>query len=332
MVINLEAKPKVSVVVPLYNRQKLIVETIESVRRQSYSNFELLVIDDHSNDESFLVAKNLARSDDRIRTWQRKSAIKGAPACRNEGISAATGDRVVFVDSDDLLAKDCLQNRVASFALLQDRDFHIFPSKQFRNVPGDLELDWFRTAEDHLAGFLERPLWNVMSAIWNTESIRRLGGFREDLLSWQDWDLHVRALVQGFKYQVHENASADNYVRRSLHDRISFSSERDVGKLENRKQLFRDTHRAICQYDKMTEVVRENMKDLFIGLATKLRIVGSHQSADQWIVELAEMELIPKDMVESTIRYSKQRSRMTLRQRVSEFKLWLVSTYRRLTG
>ena len=148
MVINLEAKPKVSVVVPLYNRQKLIVETIESVRRQSYSNFELLVIDDHSNDESFLVAKNLARSDDRIRTWQRKSAIKGAPACRNEGISAATGDRVVFVDSDDLLAKDCLQNRVASFALLQDRDFHIFPSKQFRNVPGDLELDWFRTAED----------------------------------------------------------------------------------------------------------------------------------------------------------------------------------------
>ena len=326
-----ETNKTVSVVVPLFNREKLIVETMDSVRNQTWENFELLVVDDHSTDNSLSAAVECADGDERIRVWKRRSTQKGAPACRNEGMNAASGNWIVFLDSDDLLGTECLQNRVRLFGEAVENDFHLFPSEQFRNEPGDLGVRWFRVAEDDLAGFLEKPLWQTTAAIWKIDSIRNLGGFREDLLAWQDWDLFVRAIVNDLKYMIHDTR-ADNFIRRSLHDRISAFAERDVEKLENRKQLFRDTHRAVCKNNKLDGAVRENMKNLFIGLSTKLRIVGSQQSADQWVVELAEMELIPKDMVESTIQYSKQNSRLTFRQRVSEIKLWLVSAYRKLTG
>lgn len=321
----------VSIVTPLFNRARLVVETIDSVVSQTNPNWELLIVDDHSDDRGLAIAEAKAAIDSRIKAWRRRSDVKGAPSCRNEGLAKAAGNYVIFLDSDDLLAPSCIENRLKACVLDPRLDYQLFPSEQFRYEPGDLGLLWFRHAEDDLAGFLEKPLWQTTAAIWKIDSIRNLGGFREDLLAWQDWELFVRAMINDANYKIHDT-QADNFIRRSLHDRISFHAERDQAKLENRKCLFRDTFRSLNEAGKLNPTIELNLINLFVGLATKLRIVGQHRSADGWISEIADMGLISRDQVDQTIELTVKNSRLTFRQRVAELKLWVLSIYYRMTG
>jgi glycosyltransferase involved in cell wall biosynthesis len=88
-----------SIVIPTYNRASFIIRTIESVLSQSYRNFEIIVIDDGSTDDTAAVMATV--SDKRVHYVQRKNAERGA--ARNAGASLAKGEFVNFVDSDDLL-------------------------------------------------------------------------------------------------------------------------------------------------------------------------------------------------------------------------------------
>lgn len=97
-------KVKISVIVPVYNAEKYLAKCIESVENQTFSNWELVLIDDGSVDSSGIIADNAAQRDKRIRVIHQKNA--GPGEARNRGIEVATGDHVVFLDSDDYIDKD----------------------------------------------------------------------------------------------------------------------------------------------------------------------------------------------------------------------------------
>jgi len=97
-------QPFFSVVIPVYNREELISETISSVLNQLYSNFELILIDDGSTDKSANVIKNF--QDSRIKYCYIKNSERGA--ARNFGIQSSTGEFVVLLDSDDIMLEDHL--------------------------------------------------------------------------------------------------------------------------------------------------------------------------------------------------------------------------------
>lgn len=99
----------VSVIVPAYNVQKYIVEAIESVLAQSYEDFELIVIDDGSTDETLALVE--AFEDKRIIVKHQENA--GVSAARNLGISLSSGEYITFLDADDMLPKESLGERVA---------------------------------------------------------------------------------------------------------------------------------------------------------------------------------------------------------------------------
>ena len=316
----------VSIVVPLFNRSKLVPQTIESVLSQTHNHIELLIVDDHSTDNSLQVAKQYEAKDSRVRAWQRTALTKGAPACRNEGLANSNGDYLIFLDSDDLLADQCVENRLREVASQPGLDFYVFPTEQFKNEPGDLGLPWFRKADDDLAGFLEKPLWQTTAAIWKTDSVRKLNGFREDLLAWQDWDLFVRAITQDLKYQVFE-VRADNFVRRSLHDRISVGAEFDLKKLKNRKQLFRSTFGLIRDAGKLDEKRKEKLIELFLDLAIKLRKANLHSESDSWISEMAELELIDSNRVPELKSKVADASRLSFGEWKKSIKVKLLMRY-----
>ncbi len=97
-------QPFVSVIIPTYNRATILPRAINSVLNQSYSHFELLVVDDGSADNTATVVSNFL--DNRIiYVYQRNS---GVCAARNKGASEASGEYLIFLDSDDYLLKDCL--------------------------------------------------------------------------------------------------------------------------------------------------------------------------------------------------------------------------------
>jgi len=92
---------KISVIVPVYNAEKFLNNCIESVVHQSYTNWELLLIDDGSSDSSAEIMKAACKNDARIKEFHQKNA--GPGIARNKGIEIATGDYIVFLDADDYI-------------------------------------------------------------------------------------------------------------------------------------------------------------------------------------------------------------------------------------
>lgn len=102
----------VSVVMPSYNTAGTVEESIQSVLSQSYANWELIVVDDHSADATAEIIKRTAGRDPRVRLFINERNL-GAAAARNRGIHEAAGDYIAFLDSDDLWHKDKLKNQLA---------------------------------------------------------------------------------------------------------------------------------------------------------------------------------------------------------------------------
>lgn len=105
----------VTVVIPTYNRATTINEAIESVLNQSYKKIEILICDDFSTDHTVEKVNELFKEHNNIRVISRKDKLKGANAARNLGITEARGDYIVFLDSDDILIKDSIYNRIKIF-------------------------------------------------------------------------------------------------------------------------------------------------------------------------------------------------------------------------
>lgn len=104
--------PLVSVVMPVYNVEKYVEKAINSVLNQTYSNFELILINDGSEDNSLEICKRFAREDSRISIIDKING--GVSKARNDGIEKASGKYVMFIDSDDIIEKNMLQNMVSS--------------------------------------------------------------------------------------------------------------------------------------------------------------------------------------------------------------------------
>lgn len=104
-------KPLVSIITPIYNGEKTIGKTIESVINQTYNKFEMIIVDDLSNDKTVDIVKKYQKKDDRIKLFilDKKSGASGA---RNFAIKKATGKYVAFLDGDDLWKKDKLEKQV----------------------------------------------------------------------------------------------------------------------------------------------------------------------------------------------------------------------------
>lgn len=100
----------VSVIVPVYNAEKYINNTIESILDQTYKNIELLIIDDGSTDSSAKICDEWGKKDNRVKCIHRKN--KGVSAARNYGLEIAEGDYIVFCDSDDWLDEEYIHELV----------------------------------------------------------------------------------------------------------------------------------------------------------------------------------------------------------------------------
>ena len=95
---------KISAIVPVYNSEKYIERCVNSVSQQSYSNWELILVDDGSTDNSYDILCKLKESEPRIKVLHQKNS--GPGIARNAGLSTATGDYIVFIDSDDVIKPD----------------------------------------------------------------------------------------------------------------------------------------------------------------------------------------------------------------------------------
>ncbi|SEG51210.1 glycosyltransferase family 2 protein [Flavobacterium urumqiense] len=102
--------PTISIIIPVFNRDTLLAMTIESIIEQTFTNWECILIDDQSTDDSFLVMKEFQAKDKRIQAYKRPLELKkGANACRNFGFTKSSGAYIKWFDSDDIMLPNHLE-------------------------------------------------------------------------------------------------------------------------------------------------------------------------------------------------------------------------------
>ena len=123
--------PKISIVMPVFNRMELVKEMIDSIKANSFPDWELIAVDDGSDRETLDFLHENEAGDSRIRVFIRTELPKGPLTCRNIGFAQAKGEYIVFFDSDDYITSDCLGNRVRCMDQNPDADFMVFPAGEY---------------------------------------------------------------------------------------------------------------------------------------------------------------------------------------------------------
>jgi glycosyltransferase involved in cell wall biosynthesis len=126
----------ISFIIPMYNRANLVGETLDSVLAQTYQDWECIVVDDGSTDNSLEIVQEYCNRDQRIRIMSRPiEREKGAPTCRNIGVENTTGEYVYFLDSDDLLSPEFLQTIIDAIKKYPEAEYAAFQFDAFLESP-----------------------------------------------------------------------------------------------------------------------------------------------------------------------------------------------------
>lgn len=215
--------PEVSIIIPTFNRKKLLRETLDSVIAQTFKDWEAIVVDDGSTDGTDEIMNVVSEREIRVRYVKRKEVPKGACKCRNIGVQEARGKYVLFLDSDDLLKPRCLERRTAALKTDESLDFVVFPCELFKKTTGDLRILWnIETGEDDLDRFLafDGP-WVTASVLWRKKGLAATGPWNERLSGWQDCEFFIRALTRENNRKKFLNEAPDVFYRAESEDSIS---------------------------------------------------------------------------------------------------------------
>lgn len=219
---KIDIEPKVSIIIPLYNREKLIKRAIESVLVQSFTDFELIIVDDCSSDESAKVVHGI--NDERI-IYIKHECNKGANAARNTAIKLARGKYIAFQDSDDEWLPNKLEKQMTiienssnkvgcvytGFWRYENNSKRYIPEKWVRKFDGDI-----------LSEVLKGNFISTQTMLIKTECIKTVGLFDEKLPRLQDWELVIR-LAQEYEFAYVNEGLVNVY---HTQDSITSNSEK----------------------------------------------------------------------------------------------------------
>jgi glycosyltransferase involved in cell wall biosynthesis len=124
--------PLVTIVIPTYNRAHLIAQTLQSIKVQTYENWECILVDDSSTDNTKEIAEEFCQKDRRF-IYVKNQKSKGAPGARNTGLELAKGEFISFFDSDDRLSTNYIENKIRHFIDNPTLDLVISLSKWIEN-------------------------------------------------------------------------------------------------------------------------------------------------------------------------------------------------------
>lgn len=205
------SNPTVSVVIPTRNRRPLLEEAVESVRRQTFGSWELVVVDDVSEDDTWRWLTT--QKDERMRAL-RLAAHRERSAARNEGLARARGDYILFLDDDDLLRPRALAALVGALSSNQEAIAAV-GAKRYVSEHGRRRTPhpWWRVTRSLWAEVLTW-IWGPMQGqvLWRRSTVLSGGGWREDIVYVEDQELWLRMSLVGpvvvipemvFEYRVH---------------------------------------------------------------------------------------------------------------------------------
>lgn len=219
--------PKISIIAPVYKSEKLIHRCVNSILGQTYQDFELILVDDGSPDNSGKICDELAATDRRIRVIHQEN--QGAAAARNRGLECAAGEYIAFCDSDDMVAPRWLEHLLDAAApdtlpmcTYCHSSAQLGEEQKFSIPTGEAmdRAEYFTFNRHGLAGYLCNGLYS--NKIIREHSLRirerkNQGDYNEDLLFALQYVRHVKHIVYtgyaDYLYDAHEGSLSRNGKR-----------------------------------------------------------------------------------------------------------------------
>jgi glycosyltransferase involved in cell wall biosynthesis len=199
----MEWNKSVSIIIPTYNRAELIIDTIESILIQTFNDWELIIVDDGSTDNTIAVIEEYSKKDNRVNVLTRNREPKGPSTCKNIGAENARGAYFIFWDSDDIMTPWCLENRVSFMVNNPDLDFAFFQILSFDefNKTVSLRINTDGSGDD-VDKFIEfNHGGSTQTTIWKKSGFESSGWWNIDNVGYEDTDIHLKAILKGLKYK-----------------------------------------------------------------------------------------------------------------------------------
>lgn len=196
-------RSKVSIILTTYNRAHLIEETLNSVLNQTYRNWECIIIDDYSIDNTQEIIQKYLKLDDRFSYYLKtKDYKKGLPGSRNFGLDIAKGSFIIFFDDDDIVHPQNLEICVKE---LNNENIYfcryirqVFVNEFHYQFDYNTDYEKFEISIKDLEKLIDQRLpFNSCSVIWKKECFIK-NRFVEKLMYAEDWELYSRILSQNF--------------------------------------------------------------------------------------------------------------------------------------
>jgi glycosyltransferase involved in cell wall biosynthesis len=203
MLVNSKSNPFVSVIIPVHNGEKFISSTIESVLSQSYSNFELIIVNDGSLDSTQEIISEYQKKDNRISVVHQVKS--GVSIARNVGINLAKGKYISFLDADDIWLNENLAVKI-NFLELNSLAFGITSFCEVINEFNQPSIEVKKGDENII--LRDILLWKgnyitiPSGIVFQTDLLKNHGGFNVDLSNNADQEIVMRYLGKGFSFHT----------------------------------------------------------------------------------------------------------------------------------
>ncbi|WP_159947790.1 glycosyltransferase family 2 protein [Polaribacter septentrionalilitoris] len=198
----MDNQPLITIILTTYNRAHLIDQMLDSLLLQSYKNWECIIIDDNSKDDTSKVVSKITDKDHRFQFIIKSEEIKqGLPASRNIGIKKAEGDFLVFFDDDDILHPQLLEICINEFIKNKNIDFVHYQKKSFQNEFCHESIEFI---DDYSCETLNENVYeNVIigklplascTVMWKINLLQN-NLFNENLMYAEEWECYSRILI-----------------------------------------------------------------------------------------------------------------------------------------
>jgi teichuronic acid biosynthesis glycosyltransferase TuaG len=196
----MNTKPLISVIIPAFNAAAFIAETLQSVQAQTFTDFEVIIVDDGSTDETAAIARRFCGVDSRFFLIQQ--ANLGVSAARNAGILQARGEWLAFLDADDVWLPEKLGRQMALFRADPGANF-LFTNHFFWDGQRDLSVCYRENRPlpegDTARRLVDCNVYGVCSIVVQRALFDRAGIFDSALDSCEDWDMWLRLSEHGIR-------------------------------------------------------------------------------------------------------------------------------------
>jgi len=226
--------PRFSVTVPAYNAESTLAETVDSIRAQTFPDWELVICDDGSTDGTRALAEHYAEADPRIRVISQ--ANRGSGGAYNTAVRSARSDLIVMISADDLLLPEHLERFDAFIA--EHPEAAIFSSDGYYDyddgtrVTAGLQHAWADPSTCTLPDLFGACFFN-MGAVYRAEVFETVGGFREDIYA-EDYLFFLMAFAHSYRHAFLE-------VPLAVHRRTAAQkSSNAIGVRQTEAQSIRD--------------------------------------------------------------------------------------------